>query len=311
MHSLWRPGAPSSNGQPKRSKARTTAPPNLMITGVSASIGQRWNKPDDWFTVNAGLSYQHFDFDQYNSGLFSFTDGVSNNIALNLIVSRNSVSDPIFPVWGSEVRLSVKATPPYSLFQPTGWTGLSDQERFRFVEYHKWKFVANWYTPLTTGGGENPKSLVLRTYFGGGIIGQYNRQIGLSPFERFYLGGVFLSGFVLDGREIISLRGYDNLSLTAPDQNTGAGAIAKYGAELRYPLSTNPSATIYTMAFLEAGNTWETGDGFNPFDVYRSGGVGMRIFLPMFGFVWIMAGGSTMCPPHPPWPGDNSTFPSA
>ena len=276
-----------SNGQPKRIEGEDNPlRQTLMITGVSASIGQRWNKPDDWFTVNAGLSYQHFNFDQYNSGLFSFTDGESNNIALNLIVSRNSVSDPIFPVWGSEVRLSIKATPPYSLFQPDKvWAGLSDQDRFRFVEYHKWKFVANWYTPLTTGGGENPKSLVLRTYFGGGIIGQYNRQIGLSPFERFYLGGVFLSGFVLDGREIISLRGYDNLSLTAPDQNTGAGAIAKYGAELRYPLSTNPSATIYTMAFLEAGNTWETGDGFDPFDVYRSGGIGMRIFLPMFGLL--------------------------
>ena len=100
--------------------------------------------------------------------------------------------------------------------------------------------------------------------------------------DRFYLGGVFLSGFVLDGREIISMRGYDNLSLTAPDQNTGAGAIVKYGTELRYPLSTNPSATIYTMAFLEAANTWETGDGFDPFDVYRSGDIGMRIFLPMF-----------------------------
>lgn len=277
-----------SNGQPKRldDGSDNTLRQTLMITGVSASIGQRWNQPDDWFTVNAGLSYQRFDFDQYNSGLFSFTDGLSNNIALNLVLSRNSVSDPIFPVWGSEVRLNVKATPPYSAFQPgKDWSGLSDQERFRFVEYHKWKFVANWYTPLTTGGGENPKSLVLRTYFGGGLIGQYNRQIGLSPFERFYLGGVFLSGFVLDGREIISLRGYDNLSLTAPDQSSGAGAIAKYGAELRYPLSTNPSATIYTMAFLEAGNTWETSDGFDPFDVYRSGGIGMRIFLPMFGLL--------------------------
>ncbi len=276
-----------SNGQPKRIDGEDNpSRQTLMITGISASLGQRWKKPDDWFSVNAGISYQRFDFDQYNSGLFSFTDGRSNNIALNLVVSRNSVSDPIFPVWGSEVRLNVKATPPYSLFQPgKDWTGLSDQDRFRFVEYHKWKFVANWYTPLTTGGGENPKSLVLRTYFGGGLIGQYNRQIGLSPFERFYLGGVFLSGYVLDGREIISLRGYDNLSLTAPDQNTGAGAIAKYGAEIRYPLSTNPSATIYTMAFLEAGNTWQTGDGFDPFDVYRSGGVGMRIFLPMFGLL--------------------------
>lgn len=276
-----------SNGQPKNIEgAPNPLRQTLMITGVSASIGQRWKQPDDWFSVNAGLSYQRFDFDQYNSGLFSFTDGRSNNIALNLIMSRNSVSDPIFPVWGSEVRLSVKATPPYSLFSPDkDWSGLSEQERFRFVEYHKWKFVANWYTPLTTGGGENPKSLVLRTYFGGGLIGQYNRQIGLSPFERFYLGGVFLSGYVLDGREIISLRGYDNLSLTAPDQNTGAGAIVKYGTELRYPLSTNPSATIYTMAFLEAGNTWATGDGFDPFDVYRSGGIGMRIFLPMFGLL--------------------------
>ena len=144
-----------SNGQPKRIEGEDNPlRQTLMITGVSASIGQRWNKPDDWFTVNAGLSYQHFDFDQYNSGLFSFTDGVSNNIALNLIVSRNSVSDPIFPVWGSEVRLSVKATPPYSLFQPDKvWTGLSDQERFRFVEYHKWKFVAT-VTPSPRGWRE-------------------------------------------------------------------------------------------------------------------------------------------------------------
>ena len=276
-----------SNGQPKNIEGEANpARQTLMITGVSASLGQRWKQPDDWFSVNAGLSYQRFDFDQYNSGLFSFTDGRSNNIALNLVVSRNSVSDPIFPVWGSEIRLNVKATPPYSLFQPEkDWTGLSEQERFRYVEYHKWKFVANWYTPLTTGGGENPKSLVLRTYFGGGLIGQYNRDIGLSPFERFYLGGVFLSGYVLDGREIVSLRGYDNLSLTAPDQNTGAGAIVKYGTEIRYPLSTNPSATIYTMAFLDAGNTWQTADGFDPFDVYRSGGIGMRIFLPMFGLL--------------------------
>ena len=147
-----------SNGQPKNIEGEANpARQTLMITGVSASLGQRWKQPDDWFSVNAGLSYQRFDFDQYNSGLFSFTDGRSNNIALNLVVSRNSVSDPIFPVWGSEIRLNVKATPPYSLFQPEkDWTGLSEQERFRYVEYHKWKFVANWYTPLTTGGGENP-----------------------------------------------------------------------------------------------------------------------------------------------------------
>ena len=282
---MWR--SIQSNGLPKKIEGEPNPDrQTLMISGVSASLGQRWKRPDDWFVMSLGLAYQRFDFDDYNSGLFSFTDGRSNNIALTFNLSRNSVSDPIFPVWGSEIRFSVKATPPYSAFQPDrDWSGATDQEKFRFVEYHKWKFAANWYTPLTTSGGENPRSLVLHTYFGAGLIGLYNAQLGLSPFERFYLGGVFLSGYVLDGREIISLRGYDNLSLTDPDQNTGAPAITKYGFELRYPLSTNPSATIYTMAFMEAGRTWENAERFNPFDAYRSAGVGMRIFLPMFGLL--------------------------
>lgn len=282
---MWR--SIQSNGLPKNvDGAPNPARQTLMISGISASLGQRWKQPDDWFVMSLGLAYQRFDFDDYNSGLFSFTDGRSNNIALTFNLSRNSVSDPIFPVWGSEIRFTVKATPPYSAFQQgRDWADASDQEKFKFVEYHKWKFAANWYTPLTTSGGENPRSLVLHTYFGAGLIGLYNAQIGLSPFERFYLGGVFLSGYVLDGREIISLRGYDNLSLTSPDQNTGAPAITKYGFELRYPLSTNPSATIYTMAFMEAGRTWENPERFNPFDAYRSAGVGMRIFLPMFGLL--------------------------
>ena len=120
---------------------------------------------------------------------------------------------------------------------------------------------------------------MLRTHAGVGLIGQYDRAVGLSPFERFYLGGV-LSGFVLDGREIINLRGFDDLSLTMPNQNTGAPVIAKYGAELRYPLSTNPSATIYTLAFIDAGKTWADAREFNPFEVYRSAGVGMRFSCP-------------------------------
>ena len=130
------------------------------------------------------------------------------------------------------------------MFRPDGFytnedgTPVDDQTRVRWVEYHKWKVKAEWYTPLTQSGGENPKSLVLRTAAGIGMIGSYNRVTGLSPFERFYLGGVFLSGFVLDGREILNLRGYDDLSLTAPDRNTGAPVVAKYSAELRYPLST-------------------------------------------------------------------------
>ena len=287
--SVWR--SIQSNGQPRQidgeiNEARTS----LQITGAQLGLGQRWKKPDDWFVFRAALSYQHFNLDDFGS-FFSFTKGRANNLALNAVVGRNSVSDPIFPVWGSNVEVSVKATPPYSFFRPDGFytnedgTPVDDQTRFRWVEYHKWKVKAEWYTPLTQSRGENPRSLVLRTAAGVGMIGSYNRITGLSPFERFYLGGVFLSGFVLDGREILNLRGYDDLSLTAPDRNTGAPVVAKYSAELRYPLSTNPSATIYTLAFLEGGNTWEDPRAFNPFQVYRSAGLGMRIFLPMFGLL--------------------------
>ena len=287
--SVWR--SIQSNGQPKMiedqiNEARTS----LEITGAQIGLGQRWKKPDDWFVFQSSLSYQHFNLNDFGS-FFSFSNGRANNLALTAVLGRNSVSDPIFPTWGSNVEVSVKATPPYSAFRPLDYyenadgSPVDDQTRYRWVEYHKWKVKAEWYTPLTQSGGENPKTLVLRTAAGVGLIGQYNRRAGLSPFERFYLGGVFLSGFVLDGREILNLRGYDDLSLTAPDRNTGAPVVAKYSAELRYPLSTNPSATIYTLAFLEGGNTWEDPRAFNPFQVYRSAGVGMRIFLPMFGLL--------------------------
>ena len=287
--SVWR--SIQSNGQPKRIDGEVNeGRQSLEITGAQLGLGQRWKKPDDWFVFQTSLSYQHFNLNEFGS-FFSFTNGRANNLALTAVIGRNSVSDPIFPTWGSNVEVSVKATPPYSVFRPDNFyenldgSSVDDQTRYRWVEYHKWKVKAEWYTPLTQSRGENPKSLVLRTSAGVGMIGQYNRRAGLSPFERFYLGGVFLSGFVLDGREILNLRGYDDLSLTAPDRNTGAPVVAKYGAELRYPLSTNPSATIYTLAFLEGGNTWEDPRAFNPFQVYRSAGVGLRIFLPMFGLL--------------------------
>ena len=179
--------------------------------------------------------------------------------------------------------------PPYHLFSDReDWTDATDQERYRWLEYYKLKFTTEWYTTLfehKTGEEGNYHRLVLATKAGFGFLGAYNQDVGLSPFERFYLGGVFLSGFVLDGREIINLRGYDDLSLTQPNDNTGAPVIAKYNIELRYPLSTNPSAYIYTLAFAEAGKTWENFEDFNPFNVYRSAGVGLRIFLPMFGML--------------------------
>jgi outer membrane protein insertion porin family len=283
---VWR--SVQSNGQPKRIDGEfNELRQSLQITGVQVGFGQRWKKPDDWFTMNLALSYQHFQLNDYGV-FFSFSDGTANNLAANFTLARNSISDPIYPVWGSNISLSVKATPPYSSLRGKDeiyYEDLSDQDRFRWVEYHKWKVKAEWYTPLTQSAGENPRTLVLRTHAGIGLIGQYNRAVGLSPFERFYLGGVFLSGYVLDGREIVNLRGFDDLSLTMPDQNTGAPVIAKYGAELRYPLSTNPSATIYMLAFVDAGKTWADAREFNPFEVYRSAGVGMRIFLPMFGLL--------------------------
>ncbi|MDA0945427.1 MAG: outer membrane protein assembly factor BamA [Bacteroidetes bacterium] len=287
--SVWR--SIQSNGQPRLVEGEINeARQSLQITGAQLGLGQRWKKPDDWFVFQTALSYQHFNLNDFGS-FFSFSNGRANNLALTAVVGRNSVSDPIFPVWGSNIEVSVKATPPYSAFRPDDFyqnedgTSVDDQTRYRWVEYHKWKVKAEWFTPLTQSGGENPKSLVLRTAAGLGMIGQYNRVAGLSPFERFYLGGVFLSGFVLDGREILNLRGYDDLSLTNPDRNTGAPVVAKYSAELRYPLSTNPSATIYTLAFVEGGNTWEDPRALNPFQVYRSAGVGLRIFLPMFGLL--------------------------
>lgn len=283
--SAWR--SIQTNGQPKRIDGElNNLRQSLEITGVQLGLGQRWKKPDDWFVMQASLSYQHFLLDDYGV-FFSFSNGRSNNLALNFSLGRNSVSDPIFPVWGSNVNLTVKATPPYSAFRggDVDYESMSDQDRFRWVEYHKWKVKAEWYTPLTQSAGENPRTLVLRTHAGIGLIGQYNRAVGLSPFERFYLGGVFLSGFILDGREIINLRGFDDLSLTEPGSDTGAPVVAKYGAELRYPLSTNPSATIYVMGFFDAGKTWADARDFNPFQVYRSAGVGMRIFLPMFGLL--------------------------
>ncbi len=275
-----------TNGQPKKTEEGDPNPlrQSLFISGASVGFGQRWQRPDDWFLMYASLSFQQFNLNNFQS-FFSFADGKANNLALSWSLQRNSVSDPIFPAWGSNVRFTVKATPPYSLFNGKDYTDLTDAERFRWVEYHKWKFTANWYTPLTRSSEENPRRLVLNANFGVGILGLYNREVGTSPFERFYLGGVFLSGFILDGREIVNLRGYDDLSVTYPNPNVGAPSIAKYSLELRYPLSTNPQATIYALTFLEAGNTWGRLRDVNPFDVNRSGGVGLRIFLPMFGLL--------------------------
>lgn len=250
----------------------------IVINGVSVELGKRLQWPDDYFTLYQGLSFQTYDMTNFTS--FTFTDGKSNNLNYSAVLGRNSIDAPIFPRSGSEMSLSMQFTPPYSLFTSKDYTNLPDKEKYKWLEYHKWKFSTSSFTKLAG-------NLVLNTRLKFGFLGLYNRELGLSPFERFYLGGDGLSGFALDGREIIGLRGYGNNTLT-PKNNSGyiGGTVFnKYTLELRYPVSLNPMATIYALGFLEAGNAWSKFKNFNPFDVKRSAGIGVRIYLPMFGLL--------------------------
>ncbi len=262
----------------------------LVVTGGSVNFGKRLKKPDDYFVLYGGVSYQLFDLNDYEYFFGTeFKDLTSHNLAGNITISRNSTSEPIYPTSGSTITLTGKFTFPYSLWgekvqgKTHDYENMTTQQRYDWVEYYKMKFTAHWYTALNK---HKERKFVLHTNIGFGFLGSYNKRLGESPFERFYLGGVYLSGFLLDGREIVNLRGYDDLSLThSANANGGAPGIVKYSAELRYPLSTNPSATIFALGFMEAGNTWANLSDFNPYQVYRSAGAGVRIFLPMFGLL--------------------------
>lgn len=248
---------------------------SVIISGGSIGLGRRLSWPDDYFTLYQEVTYQHYIMDKWNQ--FIFRDGIANNLFYRINISRNSIDQPIYPRNGSQVSLSIQATPPYSLLdgENPNYNDMSDQDKYRWIEYHKWKFTTSWFTKIVG-------DLVLNTRVGFGYLGSYNSSLGSAPLERFYLGGSGLTGFSLDGREIIALRGYDDNTLSPVG---GASIINKYALELRYPLSLNPSATIYGLGFVEAGNTWSSFGDYNPFNVYRSGGVGVRVFLPMFGLL--------------------------
>ena len=264
-----------TNSLPKSDPRRAT----FVINGVSVGLGRRLKWPDDFFSLYQSLNFQNYILDNY-SGIFSFNKGHSNNFNYGIIISRNSIDAPIYPRTGSEVSLSLNLTPPYSAFDNRNYSLLPDAEKYKWIEYHKWKIKVSWYTKLVG-------NLVLNSRFRFGFLGAYNKDLGVTPFERFYLGGDGLSGYNnMDGRELIGLRGYGNNTLTPGYPNTVGGTIYdKFTFELRFPLSLNPSATIYAMAFFEAGNDWLSFDKFNPFEVYRSAGFGVRIFLPMFGLL--------------------------
>jgi outer membrane protein insertion porin family len=258
---------------------------SLNITGVSVGLGKRLKWPDDYFTLYQEVNYQYYVLNNYRS-IFSYSQGYANNIYYKMSIQRNSVNKPIFETQGSQIALTGQWTPPYSAFNGKDYgPQMSDQERYKMVEYQKYKFTSTFYTPLTnkrTVEGKEARNLILRTSAGFGFLTSYNNQVGISPFERFYLGGSGLTGYSLDGREIIALRGYSDQSLSASE---GASFITKYTAELRFPITLNPQATIYVLGFTEAGNSWQKAREFNPFNVKRSAGVGVRVFLPMFGLI--------------------------
>lgn len=262
----------------------------LKMLGGSLGLGTRLKNPDDFFSVYAELKYQYYDLNNYLTNV-ALSNGFINNVSLKGSLTRNSVDAPIFARRGSNISLTAQVTPPYSYFNNKDYSTITDESKFKFLEYQKWKFTAAWYTSLTSkraAEGKEARNLVLYTKAGFGYLGSYNSTVGIPPFERFFLGGSGLTGFnILDGREIIALRGYEDKSVYSGTGSylTGAATIAKYTAELRYPISLNPSATLYAMTFVEAGNSWANIKEFNPFDVKRSVGVGIRIFLPMFGLL--------------------------
>jgi outer membrane protein insertion porin family len=256
----------------------------LRINGVGVTLGKRLNWPDNYFQLNYSLNFDHYTLDNFRQG-FLFANGTSYNIKLTQEFSRNSVDAPIYPTSGSNIKFTLQVTPPYSLFNNTNYRIATPEERYRFVEYHKWKFDAQWFTKITG-------KLVLMSQTRFGFIGSYNSLVGPSPFERFKVGGDGMATYqFLQGSEIIALRGYQNFSVVpegagyTSDSNPGSPIYNKFTLEMRYPVIASQSATIFLLTFAEGGNTWNNFRDYNPFNIRRSVGVGARIFLPIFGLL--------------------------
>ncbi|MGL2994350.1 BamA/OMP85 family outer membrane protein [Flavobacterium sp. TSSA_36] len=313
---------------------------SFNILSLSLGISKRLSEPDDFTYLSHAISFQSYDLNNYFTGLFSFGNGYSNNLAYTIgITHSNKGINPIFPTYGSEFTFSAKFSPPYSLFNGVDYKNLAnlkenkykydgsrgdsyvgdngiivnkgdyveaiptqnttpnkvddykdaaadpakvDQQKFNWLEYYKVKFKADWYTKIYG-------KLVLRTLGEFGFLGAYNQDRGLIPFERFFLGGDGMANFAMDGRETIQLRGYPNNSLTplVNGSQDGATVYNKFSMELRYPITLKASASIYALAFLEAGSSYINFKNYNPFDLSRSAGVGLRVFMPAFGLLGI------------------------
>ncbi len=278
------------------------------ITGITVGLAKRLSVPDDYFTLSQAVSFQHYDLQNYNTGLFTFGDGSSKNLSYTIGLSRNNTRvDPIFPTGGSNFSVTAKMSIPYSLFNNVDYKALKeerdakeaiyrdpttsefdraeaykvmgeiDQERYKWLEFYKVNFKGDWYTQVV-------KNLVLKPSIEFGFLGAYNNDRGIIPFERFFVGGDGLGTYSLDGREAIALRGYPNQSLS---DNDGGTIYNKFSLELRYPITLKASAKIYGLTFMEGGASYNSFRDYNPFDIKRSAGLGIRIFMPAFGLLGI------------------------
>ncbi|MFT4031948.1 MAG: outer membrane protein assembly factor BamA [Siphonobacter sp.] len=259
---------------------------HFNTTGASVSLGKRLRRPDNRFGLNLALSYMRYDFENYPVLVTNWASGYANNISFITTLTRYDLDNPQYTRKGSSISVSATLTPPYSLFRKSDWTRVEPQDKYGFLEYHKWMIDMAWYVPLTG-------KLVFHTRAHMGFLGAYNGSIGIIPMERFVLGGSGLSGqgqFAI-AQDIIGLRGYDDRNVrydpTRSYQGNGGVVYNKYVMELRYPISLNPSATVFVLGFMEAGNNWDSYKYFNPFDLKRSAGVGARIFMPAFGMIGI------------------------
>ncbi len=279
------------------------------VFGFTAGLGNRLKWPDNYFVLYNNLSWQTYRLTNWTNSYFAFNDGVSHNLSYTISLTRNSTDQQIYPRQGSEFSASLQFTPPYSLLRKYTWNNSdannpvrekvaswkdinydnwTSAQRYKWIEYHKWKFGASIYTKLVG-------DLVLMTKAQFGYLGYYNRKWGYSPFENFQVGGDGMSGYMTYGAEIVSLRGYEDYSLTpqkrTPYSQSGisyAGNVYdKFTVELRYPVILQPQSTIFVLAFLEGGNCWSDIKEFNPFQIKRSAGVGVRIFLPMIGLLGV------------------------
>lgn len=269
---------------------------SLMITGAGVSLSKRLKWPDDYFVLSQGLTYKHYILNNYTQLTDLLTNGAANDLSYGITLSRNSYDSPIYPRSGSDVSISGYITPPWSLmsgkdYSEDAYKDFVDnyegenahqawsQQKYKWIEYYKLNVKGSWMLNLVG-------DVVLNARFRFGYMGYFNQQIGLAPFGRYYVGGNGLQTFVLDGREVIPLRGYQDVSVGVSKTNEGS-LFDKFTLELRQPIIESASTTIWVQGFLEGGNCWNKIADFQPFKMYNSAGLGVRLYMPMFGLIGV------------------------